>query len=121
MIDKRMVVDMAAAIDVIQAVKQGFAMIAGKAGGDIVTRQARAERHGMRVVDRALGLLDANGAQVKGLWIFLLQLQMGNVRVCCQPCTRYRIGQARAAALPDVMPPNKNRKRVASGKSVSVR
>src|SRR3546814_3265294 len=57
----------------------------------------------MRVVDRALGLLDANGAQVKGLWIFLLQLQMGNVRVCCQPCTRYRIGQARAAALPDVM------------------
>src|SRR3546814_13333657 len=28
---------------------------------------------------------------------------MGNVRVCCQPCTRYRIGQARAAALPDVM------------------
>src|SRR5690606_37491723 len=73
MINQGVVVDMAAAVHVIKSIEQAFAMLAIKAGGDVVACQARTEGHRVRVEYRAFLLKYVSGAQVKRLVIFLLQ------------------------------------------------
>src|SRR3546814_12470664 len=80
MFDARMVIDMAPAIDVIQAIEQGFAMPARKIRGDIVARKARAERHGVGIEYRSAILEKVQRGKVKRLRQFLMLLQVRHLR-----------------------------------------